>query len=586
MGFGKSISGMVVATLAMTSSIAGAETLAPGGKVNKAVTANMTPDGIDFLLDQGLTLLPDQIAVPDLSGSQGCLFSTLNYSVYQGQPTNGVNVNITSATLTPHQGYFSLAISGAVAGTGTDLDGNGDTHTFAVTRVQYSGCGTSCNNGEHAVIRLLSTPFAVSTELDLTLVIDPVTGEPTVEATTTLDREDITLNLNGLDAAGCAAIDIIVAAVKPFITNTVKDQIIDMVNDTLLPAIEDGFEAVRFDDTISLAGADVAIKVLPSALDIRDNGVAISMSSQMEALTPTTCVPIDTGAGSQFTPGEPPQYGITSPGGSNYDTAASISDDFVNQALFSVWHAGLFCQELSETGGNPLTTEMLALAGLAGPLNRIGVEDGAPMTVVIKAYETPTATFSDDPHVNLRLKRLEISILTMVHDRMARIVALDLTVDAGANILIDAANVLSIALDLTPENINGNVSYTELINGEDADSLLALLPVIVGQFLPTLTDSLPTIDLGSLAGVGLENPEFLAEQGFGGTPNDTLSAYTGLVATGACGVGGAGSGCGVGGGTGGCSMGGSGRGAATDVGLLALALCPLAVVLHRRRREH
>ena len=68
------------------------------------------------------------------------------------------------------------------------------------------------------------------------------------------------------------------------------------------------------------------------------------------------------------------------------------------------------------------------------------------MTVVIKAYETPTATFSDDPHVNLRLKRLEISILTMVHDRMARIVALDLTVDAGANILIDAANVLSIAL--------------------------------------------------------------------------------------------------------------------------------------------
>ena len=371
---------------------------------------------------------------------------------------------------------------------------------------------------------------------------------------------------------------------KGFITDQVKDQIISMVNDTLLPAIEDGFSAVRFDDTISLAGADVSIKVLPSAIDIRDNGVAVSMSSQMEALNPTTCVPIETGAGSVFTPGEPPSYGITSPGGSTYDAAASISDDFVNQALFSVWHAGLFCQELKEMGGNPLTVEMLSLAGLAGPLNRIGVEDGAPMTVVIKAYEAPTATFSDDPHVNLRLKTLEISIITMVHDRMARIVALDLTVDAGANILIDAANVLSIALDLTPDDINGNVSYTEMINGEDADSLLALLPVIVGQFLPTLTDALPTIDLGSLAGVGLENPEFLAEQGFGGSPDDTLSAYTGLVATGACGVGGGGSGCGVGGGTGGCSM--QGRGAATETGFLALALCPLAVVLHRRRRAH
>ena len=79
-----------IAAIALSSAV-GAETLPPGGKVNKAVTANMTPDGIDFLLDQGLTLLPDQIAIPDISGSQSCLFfSTLNSTVYQGDPGNGV----------------------------------------------------------------------------------------------------------------------------------------------------------------------------------------------------------------------------------------------------------------------------------------------------------------------------------------------------------------------------------------------------------------------------------------------------------------------------------------------------------------
>lgn len=565
---------------ALITATAGADTLLPGGKVQKAVTANLTPDGIDFLLDQGIGLVPDQIAVPDMSGSQSCLFSTLNYTVYQGNPVNGINVNITNATVTPQDGYFSLAISGTVAGTGTDTDGNGDSHTFAVTRVQYSGCGTSCNNGEHAIIRLNSTPFAVTTELDLQLLTDPNTGEPYVEATTTLNRDDITINMNGLDAAGCAAIDVIVSAAKGFIGDAVKDQIIDQVNETLLPAIEDGFSAIRYDDVIALGDAEMSVKVLPSALDIRTNGVAISLSSQIEAVTPTSCIEIPTGAGSAFTPGEPPQYSTMSPGGNSYDVAAAISDDFVNQLLFSAWHAGLLCRQIADTGSGPLTVEMLALAGFSGPLNRLGVPDGAPMTIVVKGYEAPAATFSDDPHVNLNLRRLEISIFTMVQDRMARISALELDVNAGANILVDAANVLTIALDVAPDDITGSVSYTEMIAGEDAEALLGLLPVIMEQFLPTLTDALPSIDLGTLAGVGLENPEFLAEQGLGGVSDDTLSAYTGLVATGACGVGGGGSGCGVGS-TGGCAMGG--RGAATQTGFILLALAPLGVIVARRR---
>lgn len=577
MRFGTSPALAAIAAITLSAS-AEAETLPMGGKVNKAVTANMTPDGIDFLLDQGLQLVPDQIVIPETTGSAdiGC---TVNYRIYQGNAANGVNVNLTSATLTPKDGYFQLAIAGVVKGTGTDVDGEASSHTNVVTRIQYAGCIFNCDAENHAVIRLNPTNFAVATELDLQLMTDPVTGEPYVEATTTLDRDDISLSLTGLDAAGCNSIDALVAVLKNFLTDTVKDQIIDIVNDTLLPAIEDGFGAVRFEDTIALAGSEIAIKIVPSDIDIRSNGVGVSMSSKMDALTPTTCVPVPTGAGSQFTPGEPPEYSTLSPSGGAYDVAASISDDFLNQTLFSAWHAGLLCQQIADMGDGPLTIDMLALAGLAGPLNRLGVPDGAPMTIVIKGYDPPTAGFSDDPHIELALRHLEVSIFTMVQDRLARIVALDLEVEAGANIVVDAANVLTIALDLAPDDITGSVSYTELINGEDAEALLSLLPVVAGQLLPSLTDALPTIDLGNLAGFGLENPEFLAEQGLGGISDDTLSAYTGLVATGACGVGG-GNGCGVGS-TGGCAMGG--RGAATQTGFLILTLAPLAVVLRRRR---
>ena len=555
---------------------AAAETLPPGGKVNKAVTANVTPDGLDFLLDQGLTLIPQQVAVPETSGSQSCGFGTVNYTIYQGQPTNGVSVEINSAQITPQQGYLGLSFSGIAKGTGTD-DPPNDTgpQTYTVTRVEYSGCGTSCNDGDYSVVRLQPMNFAVSTELDIQLTVDPVTGEPTVDVTTPLSRNDISIDTSKVDAAGCAAIDFLVAVLKNFIGDAVKDEIIDLVNEQLLPGIEEGFQSIRYDDVVALADSELQVKLLPSALDIRQNGVAVSMSSQIQAVTPTTCVEIPTDAGSVFTPGEPPQYGTTAPNGLPYDAAASLSDDLVSQLLFSAWHSGMLCQTIDEG----LTVDMLSLAGLSGPLNRLGIEDGTPILVVIKAYEPPTAAFADDPHVTLGVKKLEVSIFTTIQERTARLVALELEVEAGANILIDAANVLSIALDLAPEDIVGAVSYGELISSEEAETLVGLLPVLVEQFLPTLTDSLPTVDLGGLAGVGLENPVFVAEQGFGGVPDDTLSAYTGLVATGACGVGGT-SGCGVGS-TGGCAMGG--RGAATQAGFFVVALAPIAVLLRRRR---
>src|SRR5688572_7746071 len=128
--------------------LAGAEILPPGGKVDKAVTANITNDGLDFLLDQGLAVIPDQIAIPQTSGTVNnpCVFDDVDYTIYQGQPANGVNVNITNAVVTPQDGYLQLAISGVASGTGTD-DPPGGTgpQTYTVTRVEYSGCGTSCN---------------------------------------------------------------------------------------------------------------------------------------------------------------------------------------------------------------------------------------------------------------------------------------------------------------------------------------------------------------------------------------------------------------------------------------------------------
>lgn len=574
------ILGTTAAVLLAAATPAGAATLPPGGEIDKAVTANVTPDGIDFLLEQGIELIPDQFAIPTINGSQSCAVSTINYTIYQGAPQNGIRVDITSANVTPQQGYFDLAISGSVRGTGTDTDGNGNSHTNVFARVTYSGCGTSCNNGDRAVLRLNSTPFSVTTRLNLVMQIDPVTGDPYVEATSPINRDSISLSTNNVDAAGCAAIDFLVGVGKSFMSNYVKDEIIKQVNETLLPAVEEGFQSVRYDDQLVLADKALDVKIVPSALSIRDNGVSLSMSSIIAAAQPTTCVPVAADAGSLLTQGDPPTFTTLSPGGFAYDAGAVLTDDLVNQALFATWHGGLLCQTLSEMDGVPLTTELLAVAGLSGPLGKLGVEAGTPILVVVKGYEPPTGYFGGENTINLSLKRLEVSIFTTVQHRLARIVALDLAVDTGVDLVVNANNQLDVQLAIDPEDIAGTVAYGEPL-GDAADGLLGLLPLILDQIGPAVAGALPTIDLGNLAGVQLVNPEILAVTGNGGPQNDNLGVFTGLAAApGGCA---ASSGCGVGGGTAGCDMNPRTGRPASGAALAFTLLAPIAFVLRRRR---
>ena len=576
------ICSMLIASLCATAQAA--SVVAPGGTIDKAIGVDVTPQGLDFLLDQGMALVPDLIQTPDATGSQsfGC---TVNYHAYPGQATNGVHVTIGTANVVPQDGgYFSLSITGSVIGNGTDTPPSTSTQNDVVTRLEYSGCLTNCTlgNSHYAVIRLTPMPFSVTTRLNLVLSVDGQ-GNPHVTANTPLTKDDITIDTSKFDAAGCAAVDFAVAIAKNFIGDTVKQKIVDQVNQTLIPAIQQGFESVRFDQDLSLAGTTLHAKLQPSGLVIANDGVLLSMSSAIDATTPTTCIPVGAGDGSAFTDGSFPAFGTTSPSGLAFDAAAGISDDLANQALFAAWHGGLLCRTIDTLGGSPLTTSVLAIAGLTGPLNRLGVADGTPMLIVLKAYNPPLASFGGAHAVNVDIKKLEVSIFTEVQERMARLVALDLDATAGVDLTVDANNQLNVALNIDPAAMVGTIAYGEPL-GDDANGLLALLPVLAGQLGPQLAGAIPPINLGNLAGVALTNPEFIPQQSLGGVPNDTLSIYTGLsAAPGGCTAANP-SGCGVGSGTGGCDT-VSSRRAANGAGVwLALALAPLAFLAVRRRR--
>jgi hypothetical protein len=455
--------------------------------------------------------------------------------------------------------------------------------TNVVTRVEYSGCLTSCSlaNNHFAVLSLTPTPIAVTTKLYLALVTDPVTGVKSIHATSPIQISDVNLDTTGLGAAGCLSLDVIVGIAKNFIADQVKQALVDQVNNTLIPAIEQGFGSLKLDSNIALAGSSMHVKIAPSALAIDHTGVDIAMSSSIAAVHPTSCVPMRGIHGSLFTPGDLPVFGTTDPDGLNFDAGAALSDDLVNQALFAAWEGGLLCRTLDTLGGNPIDSSLLAVAGLAGPLSRLDVADGSPVLIVLKGYHPPTGTFGGGHTINLNVTRLEVSIFTEVHERMARIVALDLDADASLDLSVDAANMLAVALNLDPAALHGTVSYSEPVD-PDGQGILALLPIIAGQLGPQLAGAIPPINLGNLAGVGLHDTKFLPQQGVNGVPNDTLVMFTGLAAApGGCAAGGT-SGCGAGVGSG-CDL-STRRGGNGAAVLLALVLGPLAFVAIRRKR--
>lgn len=559
-----------------------ADVLPSGGTLPKAIGVDVSPKGVDFMLGAGLTQVPGSFVVPDSNGSASCVVDTFNYSLYQGNVSNGIALNITSAALTPRDGnYFDLAISGTINGTGTDTAGpGGSTQTNVFSRLEYDGCATSCRMPSHfSVLRFTSAmPFSVTTKLYLSMTVD-AQGVPQLTATSPISRNDITLDPTKLDAAGCSAIDVITAIAKYFITDPIKDQIINAVNNTLLPQVEQAFTSAKVDQDVTLAGSTLHISIAPSAMAIDHTGMKLDMSSAISAVHPTNCVPVDPSAGSLLTPGDFPDFGTISPQGMAFDAATGISDDFVNQALFAAWNGGLLCQTLDKIGGNPIDTSLLAVAGLTGALNKLGVPDGSPVLIVIKAYNAPTGTFGGGHDVNVDVKKLELSMFTEVQERTARIVAIDLDATAGVDLAVAGTN-LDVSLNLDPSQLTGSVGYDEPIGDAAAASLLNLLPVLAGQLGPQLAGAIPQIDIANLGGVGLTAPEFDVQQGVGGVPNDTLSLYTGLaMAPGGCNAGGGG--CGIGN-AGGCDV--SSARARNAAGALAfLGLVPFAFVVLRRR---
>jgi MYXO-CTERM domain-containing protein len=171
--------------------------------------------------------------------------------------------------------------------------------------------------------------------------------------------------------------------------------------------------------------------------------------------------------------------------GAPYHLGASLAKSSLNQALYAMYNAGIFCIELDSDdvhvlagGAFPLSAGTLDLL-TEGKLRQFA-EPSAPAVVSVIPSEPPIMSYGvgdeTEGHIIATWKDVIVSFYVQVYDRPARVFAVEADISAQLSVFVDPdTSTLQVAVVEGP-TIDGFVeTYNELLPGVAFDEVLASL---------------------------------------------------------------------------------------------------------------
>lgn len=539
-----------------------------GEQVAEALTVDVTPEGFDNVAGIVPTLFPSAIDVPAQTGAID-LFEgvSLGYSI------TGLSaaVVVNSARITPEEGRLHVD-----ADLDIHVNDADNPFTLALGGTYYTDL---CEG--------YITEFPVAVAMDIGLaVVTPEDGAPFVDATVSeieatygldgsnvhFDEDCILWELNALLVSDTGypypLYDLLIGQLTAPLTATIAE-----LGPTVETTLEDALAGTVISQDMDLAGGTIHLDLAPGAISITPAGMRLTLSGGAAPVSPGECVAAYDAGPLERTASAPPDFG-TAPKGvaTPFGAGISVSDDFVNEALYAVWRSGVQCLAISDAGGLTLDTSILGMltGGVYDPL----FPEAVPLTLRTLPRVSPYARFDGDHGVTLDLEDFDLEMYAEVDGRQARVVTAAVAGPVGADLAFDgAAGTLGLLVDVDPTLFVTSVAYNELYPEQTATveaSLATALPGLLATAVEGLTGGL-SIAVPGMNGLGVQS----LETGGAGANKDWLGIYaqigtvtyaTGSGCDGGCG----GEGCG-----GGCASGGPGL-----VGMMA----PLLVALTLRRR--
>ncbi|MCB9742999.1 MAG: hypothetical protein H6741_02650 [Alphaproteobacteria bacterium] len=545
----------------LLASSAYADTVPPGALIENAASLQVTAEGLNEIAAMVPALLPADIPIDTIEDGGNEFLGCWDYWI---KLTNAwVDMEFVDVTLTPTNGalYFEADVL-------VQLNEPSDEFRLQTEIVCISG---DCDGYVEPFLVTMSSAIALE-------VVTGDTGAPVLDATIgdiNLSYDDLT---DAIQLDGCA-LDILYEIIRLlgfaddlFSLFGIDDMLADL-GPELEATIEDAFSSATISEEIDLNGVPLTVDLFPRDVVITTAGVEIIMSGSATAPTADCVAEWDPNA-SSFTDTPIPGLGEI-PLSSHMGIL--LSDDFANQALYSVWRGGLLCYELSGNDPLPINTSLLGL--LAGDAFDEIFPENRDMIIATRPREVITAAYDGGHDVVAEVRDLGLNFYAEVDDRMALALGLALDVDAGIDLPFDGnTGNLGIELALSGDNVSARVVHNELVTGTEAEieeNFAGVFDSLLGSLLGGLTEGLG-FALPGFDGVGLTALEASAAGG-----GDWLGLYAsvGEIPYEAAG-------CDSGGGCGGDSSGCSGGGCASGPSparVFWLGLLPALLVARRRR---
>lgn len=556
------------------SSTASAQDLLPAGTpVTDAAIVDVTPEGFDAITGVIPALLPDDLAIDPLGeeyeGALGqCWLGGYGYEVSNMK----VDVEIPSATIVPRNGYLEMSFDVQVG-----LNSSSDPfYVWTTLECIDSTCDAWVE------------PFTatIDTWIDLRIVEGP--DGPALDASVgdlglSYDLSGDNIELDGcalatindiLDFFGLNLFDIVLSFAGSFIDDAIGD-----FAPEIEAVLEESFASASIEEEIDLGGVAATIQLFPGDIQIKPEGLRLSMDGGMDTGEAAECIAQWDEGGSARVDGEPPDIGEgAADGSSGHHVGFMVSDEFANQALYNVWRAGLLCQVLDEElTGFPLNTALISLfiGEAGGEAISALFELPADLLILTRPEAPPTLVVNGDHDVVLAVNDLGLDFYADLDFRTSRILGVDLAADVGVELPFDGTTgELAPDIIFSGETLDPTVSHNEFAGGlepEMEESFRGVVDTLVGPILADQLGGLAMV-LPAIEGLGLTSLEVAPA----GVEEDWLGIYAniGTVSYGGGGCDEEGGGCEAG-----CASGGR------LPGRLALLALPLGLIVARRRRS-
>ena len=463
-----------------------------GTNIPSAISLDIPPQGFSGLAEAVKELTLDTITIEDFYEDNGCGFGDVSYGIENFY----MDVEVNDVSLIPRQGY--LEFDGDLL---LSINSPTDPFTLTLCSLIQSDCD----------VDILPSIINIKGNIYMDVVDIDNDGKKEVDVTISdigydySDFNDDKINFNNCIAAtinnifeffGGSLIDLIIDVIGPEIENQVTNAIPEME-----ASLEDAMLALQVEETFTLVDTEMTLNLNPQDISIDPAGMMFILEASSETPFVNRCVSgYDLGYSLDTEGSFSPVNEVT--GG--YHSKIQANDEFINQALYTLWRGGLLCFTVDEDIF-ALDTGILNL--LSGDAFIDMFPESQPMVINTIPRKEPILNMNTNADIAIDVHDMGLDFVTNIDERQAVVLSLNLNTDVGVTLPFDpTTGALTVGLDLDTERINTSIEANEFIPdaGPDivanfADQLGTILDIVgLDGFLGDLSFTFP-----SFYGVGI-----------------------------------------------------------------------------------